>query len=84
MAQRPAGRALTERRKKWAVTDVRTPSKSEDRINQALDETVDFVIEAQPLKDALEFIAKRFNIPIVIDNKALEDASIEPDFFAGL
>jgi hypothetical protein len=71
-------RALTERRKKWAVTDVRTESKSEQRINQALDENVDFVVEAQPLKDALEFISKRFNIPIVIDSKALEDASIEP------
>jgi hypothetical protein len=52
--------------------------KGSGRIHQALDQMVDFVVEAQPLKDALEFIAKRYNIPVVIDIKGLEDANIEP------
>ena len=31
----------------------------------------------QPLKDAIDFIAQRYQIPIILDAKALEDASID-------
>ncbi len=70
-------RALTERRKKWAQVDLRAESKSEQRISEALDQPVDFSIEPQGLKEALEFIATRYGIPIVIDQKALDEANVD-------
>jgi hypothetical protein len=70
-------RALTERRKKWAQTDLRVESKNEARISEALDQPVEFTIEPQPLKDAIDFISTRYTIPIILDAKALEDASID-------
>jgi len=70
-------RALTERRKKWAQTDMRQESPTERRISDALDQTVEFNIDPQPLKDAIDFIAQRYQIPIILDAKALEDASID-------
>jgi hypothetical protein len=70
-------RALTERRKKWAQVDLRSESKPEQRISEALDQQVDFNIEPQSLKDALDFIAARYQIPIVPDTKALEDANVD-------
>jgi hypothetical protein len=70
-------RALTERRKKWAQTDMRQESATERRISDALDHTVDFNIDPEPLKDAIDFLAQRYQIPIILDAKALEDASID-------
>jgi hypothetical protein len=70
-------RALTERRKKWAQVDLHSESKPEQRISEALDQPVDFSIEPQSLKDALDFIAARYSIPIVPDAKALEDANVD-------
>jgi hypothetical protein len=70
-------RALTERRKKWAHVDLRSESKPEQRISEALDQPVDFDIQPQGLKEALEFIATRYAIPIVPDQKALEDANVD-------
>jgi len=70
-------RALTERRKKWAQTDLRVESPVERRISEALDQVVDFSIEPEPLKDAIDFIAQRYQIPILMDTKVLEDASVD-------
>ena len=70
-------RALTERRKKWAQTDLRVESPNERRISEALDQNVDFSIEPEPLKDAIDFIAQRYQIPILLDTKVLEDASVD-------
>jgi hypothetical protein len=47
------------------------------RIEEALDQNVDFAIEPQPLKDAIDFIAQRYQIPILPDTKVLEDASVD-------
>jgi hypothetical protein len=47
------------------------------RIYQALQTKADFLIEPEPLKDALDSIAQRVGIPIVIDQKGFEDASID-------
>jgi hypothetical protein len=47
------------------------------RIYQALQTKADFLIEPEPLKDALDTIAQRVGIPIVIDQKGFEDASID-------
>src|SRR3984957_15052128 len=70
-------RALTERRKKWAQTDLRVESPIERRVSEALDQVVDFSIEPEPLKDAIDFIAQRYQIPILMDTKVLEDASVD-------
>jgi len=70
-------RALTARRKKWDQTDLRVESKTEARISAALDSEAEFTIEPEPLKDAIEFIAQRYQIPIMLDAKTLEDASID-------
>jgi len=48
------------------------------RIEQALDQPIDFSLDPQPLKEAMDFISKRYNIPIIIDTKALEEAGVEP------
>jgi hypothetical protein len=47
------------------------------RIEAALDATTDFMIDPQPLKEAIEFIAQRFHIPVLFDTRTLEDASID-------
>jgi hypothetical protein len=49
----------------------------EAKITEALDQQVDFNIEPQSLKDALDFIAARYQIPILIDQKALDDANVD-------
>jgi hypothetical protein len=47
------------------------------KIEAALDSTTEFTIDPQPLKDAIDFIATRYSIPIILDSKALEDASVD-------
>ncbi len=49
----------------------------EARIHDALHQPVDFNIEPQSLKDAIDFIAARYQIPILIDQKALDDANVD-------
>jgi hypothetical protein len=58
-------------------SDVVEHSTSESRIEKALDQPVDFTIEPQTLKDAIDYISARFQFPIVIDQKALDDASVD-------
>jgi hypothetical protein len=51
------------------------------RIYEALEQPVDFTVEPEPLKDALEFCAQRYQIKVTIDREAtgkgLIDSSIE-------
>jgi hypothetical protein len=47
------------------------------KIEEALEAKVDFTIDPQPLKDAMDFIAQRYQIPILLDTKSLEDASVD-------
>jgi len=58
-------------------SDVVERSKNESRIAEALKAPVEFNIEPQALKEALEFIANRYQIPILIDQKGFEDANID-------
>jgi hypothetical protein len=79
-ATRPVTPSLTPDRDSFRhplSSDVVEHSKSESRIKEALDQPVDFTIEPQTLRDAIDFIAARFQIPIVIDQKALDDASVD-------
>jgi len=45
-------------------------------IEAALDSTTEFTVDPQPLKDAVQFIATRYQIPVLFDDKALKDAGI--------
>jgi hypothetical protein len=47
------------------------------RIEAALDETVNFEIRPQPLRDTLELLATKFGIPIVTDRQTLDDANVD-------
>jgi hypothetical protein len=49
----------------------------EARIHDALHQPVDFFVEPQSLKDAIDFIAARYQIPILFDQKALDDANVD-------
>ncbi len=57
--------------------DVRTfDSDKSLRIHEILESPIDYTVEPQPLKDALDFIAKRYEIAILIDDKAFEKSKI--------
>jgi hypothetical protein len=58
-------------------SDMLQRSQPEARIAEALTSPVEFTIEPQPLKDALEFIAGRYLIPVMIDQKALDDTNVD-------
>jgi len=71
-------RLAVEAKARPLSSDVFQGSKVEARIAEALSQPVDFNIEPEPLQDALEFIAARYGIPIIIDRKALKDADFDP------
>jgi hypothetical protein len=58
-------------------SDLARASKSEAQIREALNQPIDFAIEPQSLKDAISFIAARYQIPILFDQMALEDANVD-------
>ncbi len=68
--------ALTERRKKWGSVSLETQSKSEEKINKALDEQteVEFDSGDTTLAIAIDFLADRHNISILFDEAAMEAA----------
>jgi hypothetical protein len=47
------------------------------RIFEALEQTADFAIDEQPLKDALDFIAQRYQIKVTIDGHSLFEGRID-------
>jgi hypothetical protein len=53
-------------------------SKAQMRIEAAMNDPVDFTIDPQSLKEAVDFIKTRFQIPILMDDKTLEQAGIDP------
>ncbi|HET6325560.1 MAG TPA: hypothetical protein VFG04_12855 [Planctomycetaceae bacterium] len=60
-------------------SDVPERSKNEARIAEVLNVPVDFRLQEQPFKDAVDFIAAHYHIPILIDKKGLADANVDPD-----
>ena len=51
----------------------------EARIRAALNEKANFDFVETPLKDVVMYFAEQHNIPIVLNAKTLEEASISPD-----
>jgi hypothetical protein len=48
-----------------------------DKIERILDQRIDFNLERQSVKDALDFIAARYQIPILMDTKAIDAEEVE-------
>jgi hypothetical protein len=49
------------------------------KIYEALDQNVEFLVDAEPLKDALDFIATRYGIKVTIDAQGIHDGAIDPN-----
>ena len=58
-------------------SDVGQQPPIETAIEEALAQPTDFNVDPEPLKDAIGFIAQRYQIPILLDRKTLEEASID-------
>lgn len=54
-------------------------TKAEAEIRAKLAELDSFVYEDMPLKDIVEDLKQKWDFPILLDGKALEEASISPD-----
>jgi hypothetical protein len=48
------------------------------KIYEALEQEVEFAIEEEPLRDALDFIAQRYQIKVAIDANAVRQRQIDP------
>ena len=71
-------KALSERRKQYASVDLHKSSAAEKRIVQALDQETSINFTETPLTDAIQFLAQRHEIPILLD-PAVEVAGTPPD-----
>ena len=78
---RDAWLELTEKRKKYKSVDLANPTRNEKRIYEALEQTVTqtFEFEETPLRAAIQQLQDEFDIPIVPDVQALNDAGIDLD-----
>ncbi len=73
---------LSVRRKKWASVDSKQAGGAEQRINNALESPLkaaglDFTEE--PLETVVNFLQTEYEIPIQLDESALEDAGLTAD-----
>ncbi len=74
-------KALTERRRKWASVDLKKNSPSEERIQQALRNPVDFqlIFEDNTLREAIQYLADALDITILPDQRSLDEENISLD-----
>jgi uncharacterized membrane protein YgcG len=70
---------LTIRRKKFASIDLAQQGSAEQRITEALDDIATLEFIETPLSDVVEFLKDNHDIPIEIDNKALDDVGLSTD-----
>ncbi len=59
--------------------DIRTANPQEERIEAALDDETEFAFVDMPLHEAIEFIADRHKLTILIDEFALNDIGLPTD-----
>ncbi|MEQ1825055.1 MAG: hypothetical protein ABL921_03890 [Pirellula sp.] len=66
---------------KWLTReqDSELSGKMEDAIRDRLNKRIEVKFNAQPLSSALRYFSEELKIPILIDDKALQDESISPD-----
>ncbi len=70
---------LTNRRKKFAATDLKKVSPAEQKIRDALQEPTRMEFIDTPLQDAVTFLKDYHGIEIQLDNRALEDLGVGSD-----
>jgi hypothetical protein len=59
-------------------TVLKLDSPESLKIYESLDQNVEFLVDAEPLKDALDFIATRYGIKVTIDAQGVHDGAIDP------
>ena len=74
-------RALTERRRKWASVDLHRDSPSEQKIQAALVDPRGVQVEFidQPLREVIDFFGATYDIPIILNETALQEEGISFD-----
>ena len=73
-------RDITKRREKYKSVDLANPGSSEKRLYDALDQTVDELnFQETPLRDVINQLKDKYDIPILADKKAFEDAGLDLD-----
>lgn len=72
-------KALSERRKQFASVDLHKSSAAEKRIVAALDDESSCNFADTPLADAITFLATQHEIPILLDQAALDTAGVPAD-----
>ncbi len=70
---------LTERRRQYASVDLHKSSPAERRIAAELDQPTDIAFSDTPLSDVVIYWAEYHNIPIILDQEALNDEAIPLD-----
>ncbi len=70
---------LTERRKKYTVTDLKTVGPAEKKIRKELEHETTMEFIETPLQDAVDYLKDLHQIEIQLDTKALEEAGIGSD-----
>ena len=71
--------ALTERRKKWASVDLKQNNPNEQRIYDALNKQVDIEFIDTELKQALDYLADRYQIPVIPDETRMTEFGVGLD-----
>ena len=73
-------REITKNREKYKSVDLANPGSGEKRIYDALDKTVESLdFQETPLRDVINQLKDKFDIPIIADKKAFEDAGLDLD-----
>jgi hypothetical protein len=70
---------LTNRRKKYASTDLKKVSPAEQKIRAALEQPTRMEFIDTPLQDAVNFLKDYHQIEIQLDTRALEDLGVGTD-----
>ncbi|HMC11775.1 MAG TPA: hypothetical protein VKH44_10810, partial [Pirellulaceae bacterium] len=70
---------LTRRREKYKAVDLGKQGGAEQRIFSELSKTTEVDAVEMALKDVVEYLAGRHQIPMVLSLKKLEEASVSPD-----
>ncbi|MBX3444948.1 MAG: VWA domain-containing protein [Planctomyces sp.] len=70
---------ITQIRAKWKSVDLHKNSPNEERIYQALDQSVNFQFIGTTLEEVMRYIETENNITIRLDVNKLQEAGIGPD-----
>ncbi|MFO1006236.1 MAG: hypothetical protein U0929_09765 [Planctomycetaceae bacterium] len=70
---------LTLKRKKWNSVDLHKNSPNEQKISDALDQVTSLEFPDNTLREVVDFISTLHNIPIRLDEKALEDEGVNAE-----